>query len=165
MATATAVHLDFATPNSTSAFAPDFPPPAESKDTVLVWAKALREGFGRLFVGQLPEKVCYHAPRRRSRDPEETAMAESIADLIYPTASEYYSPQMRDQGSWKMLSLPIQKYVRVARQEKVARQGSQTEDMDPASLTGASAQPMPVKVSQASQLAPFFNHLSSGGGS
>lgn len=32
------------------------------------------------------------------------------------------------------------------------------------SLTGALAKPMPVKVSEAAQLAPFFKHLRNGGG-
>lgn len=175
MTTATAVHMDFATLNLASAFVSDFPPP-ETKDTVLLWAKALREGLGRLYRGQHFDKDCYDAPRRRSRDPEQAAMAESIANLIYPTASgsplsaliKYEKDisflRRAIKAREKMLNLPIQNNARVAKQEKVARQESQTEDLDQSSLTGAPAKPMPVKVSEASQLAPFFKHLSNGGG-
>ncbi|KAL8920498.1 MAG: hypothetical protein Q9208_006248 [Pyrenodesmia sp. 3 TL-2023] len=176
MATATAVHLELATLDLANASTPDFSPPAESEDNVFLWAKTLREGFGRLYRGQHPEKVCYDAPRRRSHDPEQAAMAESIATLIYPTASDSPLSALikyeKDRtflrraitAREKMLSLPVQKYVRVARQEKIARQESQTADVDQWSLTGALAKPMPVKVSEASRLAPFFKHLSSGGG-
>ncbi len=102
-------------------------------------------------------------------------MAEGIAALIHPTASELplsaLTKYEKDvaflrravMARKKMLAAPVQKWERVARQEKVARQESQAVELDQLSLTGALAKPMPVKVSEAAQLAPFFKHLKDGG--
>ena len=49
--------------------------------------------------------------------------------------------------------------------QRILQQGPWDEGSDPLPLTGASALPMPVKIALPSDLAPFFMHLKTRGGS
>ncbi|KAI4188916.1 MAG: hypothetical protein LQ348_003865 [Seirophora lacunosa] len=148
------------------------------EDEVLLWAAFLRKGLDLLYRGELVDGRFDDAPRRKSHKPEEARMAEQIAQMIYPNASEsslpalikYEKDMLAGRRAYKIQesqhAFELQQQFRDTQtwREKVALQGPWDEINDPLPLTGASALPMPVDVSDRETLKPFFDHLSNGGG-
>ncbi|KAI4146432.1 MAG: hypothetical protein LQ341_002085 [Variospora aurantia] len=153
-------------------------PLADPEDDVLLLAKSLREGLDLLYRGQHIDQRFDRAPRRKSHNPREARMAEQIAQMIYPTASESSLPALikyekdmlagrcayKTQKNQKSFELRPPTRDTQTWRDKVALQGPWDELNDPLPLTGASALPMPVDVSNGEALKPFFDHLSNGGG-
>lgn len=146
-------------------------------DEVLFWAALLRENLCNSHQGSAISSTCALAPRRKARDPHEAELAKQIAQLLYPSPSDSTLPALikyeKDAVHLRRAIVAQEKIAEAAKakpklkptpKERISSQGPWDEVNDPWPLTGAPALPMPVKVSDAETLEPFFRHLSNDGG-
>jgi len=114
-------------------------------------------------------------PRRRKASEEEVEKANTIANLLYPAPGDSLGPIIKYANDRKRITnwIKLQKRwdilhatkLREQRQrdEPLRIQGPWNRETDPISLEGPSSLPMPVKVSTAESLKPFFDHLKADG--
>ncbi|KAL8872780.1 MAG: hypothetical protein Q9174_001644 [Haloplaca sp. 1 TL-2023] len=143
---------------------------------VLYWAEALRQNLANLHKGSPVAFVCSFAPRRRSHDENEAALAVHVAQLLYASPSHSSLPALikyeKDRVSLRRAVAAQERLAEAARhspksptpKERVAFQGPWDEKNDPWQKTGPPSLPMPVAVSDHTTLEPFFRHLASDGG-
>ncbi|KAF2682300.1 RNI-like protein [Lentithecium fluviatile CBS 122367] len=122
------------------------------------------------------DETIMEAPRRRSADPEAAALANNIAQMLYPGAPEHSLSSLikyeKDIVKLRNLVIKQRKHViddATKRNElmnwdkRILKQGPWDPVTNPMSLDGAPSLPMPVKIANPSTLAPFFEHLSLNG--
>jgi Ran GTPase-activating protein (RanGAP) involved in mRNA processing and transport len=121
------------------------------------------------------DETIMEAPRRRSADPESAALANHIAQLLYPAPENSLGSLIKyEKDVVKLRNLVIRQRKRVIddatkRNElmnwdkRILKQGPWDPVNDPMSLDGAPSLPMPVKIANPETLAPFFEHLSLNG--
>ncbi|KAF2645919.1 RNI-like protein [Massarina eburnea CBS 473.64] len=115
------------------------------------------------------------APRRRSANPEVSALASQVAEILYPTMENNIGALTKyEKDIVKLRHLVMkqrQRQIRdaTARNEavnwnkRILKQGAWDPVADPLSLDGVPSLPMPVKVAEPETLEPFFQHLALGG--
>jgi Ran GTPase-activating protein (RanGAP) involved in mRNA processing and transport len=113
-------------------------------------------------------------PRRKKRP---FGLAEATAALLYPAPESSLSPIIRYENDrvlirkWILLQRKYGDLVKAKQQEQklgvesLKAQGPWDPEKQPISLAGAPALPMPVEISDASSLDPFFHHLRQNGNS
>jgi hypothetical protein len=148
------------------------------------WADTIRQQLllissveepDRLLSSTIIDEVLMSAPRRKAADPEAKALAQEIAKLLYPPASDDSSAVTGSLIKYEKDIVKLRKYVlqqrkryiELATQGKAAKnwnkrilnQGPWDPVADPVSLSGPSSLPMPVEISDSMSLEPFFDHL------
>lgn len=115
------------------------------------------------------------APRRRAADPSVAALAEQIAELLYPSPDHSLGSLIKyEKDVVKLRKYVLQqrkREIEVATERKeqmnwgkrILKQGPWDSGADPVSLTGAPSLPMPVQIAEPQTLEPFFEHLRLGG--
>jgi hypothetical protein len=114
-------------------------------------------------------------PRRRRAKEEEVEKSYVIADLLYPAPRNALGPIIKYaedrtritswiqlQKRWDILHATKLREQK-KRYEPLRVQGPWIPELDSISLDGPSSIPMPVKVSTAESLKPFFDHLKNNG--
>lgn len=125
-------------------------------------------------INEEPVSSCaMSAPRRRSR--VTSAQANEIASILFPGAIssldaiiQYEKLILKLRATYKAQNLAKadhtaqQRYL-TAWPGRIETQGPWDEINDPVSLAGAPSLPMPVAISNASSLEPFFQYLANDG--
>lgn len=136
-------------------------------------AIVFRNDIDALLAGRPISATALKAPRRRSAI--TAPLAEAVAVRLFPDANhplqaliQYeriivdlraaYSAQ--EQNERELMTLKNRVHTWAGR---IEAQGPWDEVNDPISLDGPEAIPMPVKISSAESLAPFFDYLAKGG--
>ena len=156
-------------------------------DSAIQWASLLRQNLGKLSNGLKIDEECYNAPHRSMGHHSSSLFMARIAELIYPSPTGAYSKDSSDPiHEQECEPEPPRKYhkdigylksaigvqQRPANPElmrpvkwanRIKEQGPWDEEHDPLSTDGTAALPMPVKISNAESLEPFFSHLSHDG--
>lgn len=121
------------------------------------------------------DETIMEAPRRRAADPVAAALANQIAQLLYPSPDNSLGSLIKyEKDIVKLRRLVIRQRKRAiedATQRKelmnwgkrILKQGPWDPVADPVSLDGAPSLPMPVKIAEHETLLPFFEHLALGG--
>jgi len=121
------------------------------------------------------DETIMEAPRRRSADPEAAALANNIAQMLYPAPQTSLSSLIKyEKEIVKLRNLVIMQRKRAIDDatkrkdlmnwdKRILKQGPWDPVSDPMSLDGAPSLPMPVKIANPDTLAPFFEHLSLNG--
>ncbi|KAF1993264.1 RNI-like protein [Amniculicola lignicola CBS 123094] len=130
---------------------------------------------GTLPMDVTVDEAVLGAPRRRAADSETAALAEQIADLLYPSPDHSLGPIIKyEKDVVKLRRYVLQQRKRdievaTARnnamtwEKRVLSQGPWNPVEDPVSLAGAPSLPMPVQIADHDTLEPFFEHLRLGG--
>lgn len=115
------------------------------------------------------------APRRKAADPEAAALANQIAQLLYPSPQNSLGSLIKyEKDVVKLRHLVIKQRKRAIEDatkrkemmnwdKRIIKQGLWDPVADPISLEGAPGLPMPVTIAEPETLAPFFQHLALGG--
>ncbi|KAJ4351753.1 uncharacterized protein N0V89_007096 [Didymosphaeria variabile] len=119
----------------------------------------------------LVNEIVMQAPRRRAANPAVAAMANKIAQLLYPHHSNQVGAIIQYEKDLVTLrNLVVDQRKRVISEntkrnelfdwsKRILKQGAWDPATDLWSLDGAPALPMPVRVAEAESLEPFFEHL------
>ncbi|KAF1948917.1 RNI-like protein [Byssothecium circinans] len=111
------------------------------------------------------------APRRRTANPEAAALANQIAQLLYPDMENSIGAIIAyEKDIVKLRRLVIKQRKRAIHEaterkelmnwdKRIVKQGPWDPNSDPVSLNGAPSLPMPVKIAEPETLEPFFEHL------
>ncbi|CAO2655066.1 Nn.00g117990.m01.CDS01 [Neocucurbitaria sp. VM-36] len=158
---------------------PKLPEPA------VQWATKLRQQL--LLVASYPDvadvplsitidEVVLDAPRRRAADVSAAQLAKEIAQIMYPEkdVESISSIIQYEKDIVRLRKIAIHQRKKTiedntTRKElmswapRILKQGAWDPIADPISLEGAPSLPMPVEIANPQSLAPFFQHLSSGG--
>ncbi|KAL6703490.1 hypothetical protein ACN47E_009588 [Coniothyrium glycines] len=123
------------------------------------------------------DEIIVDAPRRRSADRTDVILATRIAHIMFPAAEKNSLAaiiQYEKQLSRLRKAVTIQRKRAIENGTKrntemnwelrIMKQGAWNPDLDPVSFDGAPSLPMPVEIASPKSLAPFFQHLSEGGG-
>jgi Ran GTPase-activating protein (RanGAP) involved in mRNA processing and transport len=121
------------------------------------------------------DETIMEAPRRRSANPDAVALANSIAQLLYPSSEHPLNSLIKyEKDITKLRSLVVKQRKRAIDDatkqnelknwaKRILTQGPWDPVSDPLSLDGATSLPMPVKIAEPETLAPFFEHVSLNG--
>jgi Ran GTPase-activating protein (RanGAP) involved in mRNA processing and transport len=121
------------------------------------------------------DETIMEAPRRRSANPDAVALANSIAQLLYPSSEHPLSSLIKyEKDIAKLRSLIAKQRKRVIDvatkqnemrvwSKRILKQGPWNPATDLISLNGATSLPMPVNIADPETLAPFFEHVSLNG--
>lgn len=149
---------------------PDIIPDADAVRLTTV----LRDDLNALDAGRPISPCALTAPRRRSA--RNSALASAVAVHLFPDDADEplhaliqyeraivdlraaYTTQERLEREKAMLDNRLNTWA-----GRIEAQGPWDEINDPLSLEGPEAIPMPVKISSAESLAPFFGYLAQGG--
>ena len=154
------------------------------EDSTVHWASLLRRNLGKLSDGLELDEECYDAPHRSGGYRTSSLPAARVAELIYPSPTAVSSKDSSDPQ--EHVPKPPTKYYQdvghlksaidaqrraadpnlirpVKWSNRIKEPGPWDEEHDPLSTDGVRALPMPVKISDAESLEPFFSHLSLGG--
>jgi Ran GTPase-activating protein (RanGAP) involved in mRNA processing and transport len=149
------------------------------------WAELIRQNIQKVAhiddADELPstitidEVIFDHAPRRHSGKPGKAALAQKVAQLLYPSPIGSLGALIKyDKDVAKLKRCILQqrrRYINEATERNkvsstnisILLQGPWDEHKDPLSLQGAPSLPMPVKIAPPEAFEPFFDHLRSGG--
>ncbi|KAL8669111.1 MAG: hypothetical protein Q9168_006283 [Polycauliona sp. 1 TL-2023] len=141
------------------------------------WTELLRQNLTALYEDIDVQPKAYHAPRRKARNPHESALAKDVAQRLYPSPADSTLPALiKYQKDFTLLRRTIlaqeviakhrqsNAYYKPTLRQRIQRQGSYFDWSHCNPYGGPEALPMPVTVSSELSLAPFFNHLRGGGG-
>jgi hypothetical protein len=157
-----------------------------STDQAVQWANKIRNllllvaPYNESEDSQLPNSITIdesiiEAPRRKAANPDTAAMANEIAQLLYPSPDNSLGSLIKyDKDIVKLRRYVLQQRKRAIEiatkrnadmnwDKRIIEQGPWDPLTDPLSLGGAPSLPMPVKVAEPDTLAPFFEHLQLGG--
>jgi Ran GTPase-activating protein (RanGAP) involved in mRNA processing and transport len=157
-----------------------------SIDLAIQWANKIRDLL--LLVAPYDESEDYKipnhitvdesimdAPRRKAANPDTAALANQIAQLLYPSPDNSLGSLIKyDKDIVKLRRCVLQQRKRAIElatkrnadmnwSKRIIEQGPWNPLTDPLSLLGAVSLPMPVKIAEPDKLAPFFEHLEVGG--
>ncbi|KAF2795058.1 RNI-like protein [Melanomma pulvis-pyrius CBS 109.77] len=111
------------------------------------------------------------APRRRSANPVIAALANHVAQLLYPSPDNSLGSLIKyDKDIIKLRRYVLQQRKRAIEiatkrndmlnlHKRIIAQGAWDPAVDPLSLNGTPSLPMPVKIADPETLAPFFEHI------
>jgi Ran GTPase-activating protein (RanGAP) involved in mRNA processing and transport len=132
--------------------------------------KALRDHpLSRIHIG---DNLFSSLPKRKK---QPHGLAEATAALLFPAPTGSLSPVIRYEHEcvlirkWIILQRRYKELLKTKEQEKnvgidrFKAQGQWNPEKQPISLAGAPALPMPVDISDAHSLGPFFTHLRQNG--
>jgi hypothetical protein len=157
-----------------------------SNDQAIQWANKIRNllllvaPYNESEDGQLPNSITIdesilEAPRRKAANPDKAALANQIAQLLYPSPDNSLGSLIKyDKDIVKLRRYVLQQRKRAIElatkrnadmnwDKRIIEQGPWDPLTDPLSLGGAPSLPMPVKIAEPDTLAPFFEHLQLGG--
>jgi Ran GTPase-activating protein (RanGAP) involved in mRNA processing and transport len=121
------------------------------------------------------DETIMEAPRRRSANLDAVALANSIAQLLYPSTEHPLNSLIKYEKDLVQLRNLVVKQRKRAIEDatkrnnlmnwdkRILKQGPWDPVHDPVSLNGAPSLPMPVKIADPETLAPFFEHVSLNG--
>jgi len=121
------------------------------------------------------DETIMKAPRRKAADPEAAALANKIAQLLYPSDGNPLGALIKYEKDIVRLRRLVLKQRKCTIEDntkqkelydwgkRILKQGPWNPSTDPLSLGGAPSLPMPVRIAEHDELASFFEHLSLGG--
>lgn len=148
-----------------------------SEEEAAKWASIIKDNLTRLESPENIDRVILLAPS----DANNTSLIQKTAARIYPAGAGNDAPEVRYQKDLAKLREAVRRAghtsagASTAAKEEVSQepqprwsdrilaQGPWDQTVAPDMLKGAPSLPMPVEISDADSLSPFFDHLQLGG--